>query len=66
MGGKSMSKKWISMEKVISSNTNQEIIRELYVDGATAKYSRRLKEINAAIEKENNEKRKKSRPKNKK
>ena len=47
-----MSKEWISMEKVISSNTNQEIIRELYIDGATAKYSKRLREINAAIQKE--------------
>ncbi len=51
-----MTKKWVSMETVISENTNQEIIRELYVDGATAKYSKRLKEINDAIKKENEEK----------
>ena len=55
-----MAKEWVSMEKVISSNTNQEIIRELYVDGATAKYSKRLKEINAAIQKEAEEKQKRS------
>ena len=47
-----MAKQWISMEKVIASNTNQEIIKELYIDGTTAKYSQRLKEINEAIAKE--------------
>lgn len=51
-----MAKEWISMEKVISENTNQEIIKELYLDGATAQYSKRLKEINDAIKKENQEK----------
>ena len=51
-----MAKEWVSMEKVISSNTNQEIIKELYIDGATAKYSKRLKEINEAIKKEAEEK----------
>ena len=56
LGDEFMAKEWVSMETVISENTNQEIIRELYVDGATAKYSKRLKEINKAIEKENNEK----------
>ena len=54
-----MAKEWISMENVISSNTNQEIIRELYIDGATAKYSKRLKEINAAIKKEDEDKQRK-------
>lgn len=55
-GGGLMAKEWISMEKVISENTNQEIIKELYLDGATAQYSKRLKEINDAIKKENQEK----------
>ena len=51
-----MAKKWVSMEKVISENTNQEIIKELYVDGTTAKYTKRLKEINAQIKEENEQK----------
>lgn len=48
-----MAKKWYSMETVLSTNTNEEIVRELYVDGTTAMYTKRLKEINEEIAKEN-------------
>ena len=47
-----MAKKWISMEHVISSNTNEEIIKELYVDGSTAQYTKRIQELNRLIAEE--------------
>ena len=52
-----MAKKWYSLNDVFDSNTQQENIRELYVDGTTAKYTKRLNELNVLIAQEEAEKR---------
>ena len=45
-------KSWHGMNEVIEKNTNEEIIHELYIDGSTAMWTKRIAEVNAAIAKE--------------
>ena len=49
-------KTWYGMNEVIEQNTKQEITRELYIDGSTAQWSRRIAEVNAALKREAAEK----------
>ena len=45
------------LNDVFAYNTDQEISRELYVDGSTAMYTKRIQEINEAIRREDEAKR---------
>ena len=52
-------KSWHGMNEIIEKNTNEEIIHELYIDGSTAMWTKRIAEVNAAIAKELEKKQKK-------